>query len=249
MSRSRDQPRWIGKPVYRSRRFADEDVSYQALEKADLSNSRWARSTFDGANLKGANLEGATFEDCTFDGAELDNVRASGATFIRCKLDAEMRSADLRNTKFLALQPDCQIDFSWSRAQGMRMEITMTDPRRASWITAHDADLRGVTITFALAGKAKSKGDWYRGLAESAKTDKKTRIEYAPLAGARTQPKPGAPVLHEDGPRGEAIGTLRAQHASLWFLAIDASAATAWRGDDGFDYANDTVLPQDLAKD
>lgn len=236
------------KAVYRGKRFTDEDLSYQDLERADLSRSRWRSSAFDGANLQRANLQGAVFEDCTFDGTELDEVRASAATFTRCKLDVEMRNADLRDAKFLALAPDCAIDIAWSKATRMRMEVTLSDPRRANWIVADDADLRGATFTFGLAPGAKSKGDWYRGLAESGKTDAKTRIDYAPLAGAKPQ-KRGAPGLAESGPRGEPIGTLHAQSASLWFLAVDSAAAADWRGDEGYDYDDDSALPRNLAKD
>lgn len=240
------KPAKAAKPTYRGKTFTGEDVSYSELEKADLSGSRWKRCNFDGVNLQRANLSGAVFEDCTFDLADLDHVRARGATFKRCSFDCNMRNADVRDAKFLDVAVDSTLDLGGSKAQGLQLQVAYSDPRSANRIDVDDADLRGATIEIELTGKAKTKHDWYRDHAESAaKTDGKTRIQYGALPGFK--PAKHGLVVDEHGPSADVIGSLHAESASLWFLAIDAQAAAAWKGDDGYDEDEDLTLDENIS--
>ncbi len=66
------------------------------------------------------------------------------------------------------------------------------------------------------------------------------RSKLRPAAATAKPAKPTKPTKPAD-----AIGSLHAESASLWFLAIDAQAAAGWTGDEGHDYDEDPAQHDD----
>jgi predicted DNA-binding WGR domain protein len=146
--------------------------------------------------------------------------------------------------------PDSELDLSGARAPGLELEARFTSPDASKRLVAPKADLRDASITIALTSDAKRPGPkaaWPTAAFAGAKTNKATRIEYAPLAGAApakvsTAALPEPPkrvIVDPGGPSAPVLGRIDASNAGLWLLVADAKVAAAWRGDEDEDEDED----------
>jgi hypothetical protein len=209
------------------------------LTGANLANTTWKRCDFEYAKLTGADLTGATFEDCYFgsiyDGkGMLGGVKAAGVTFRRCGGTLQLEGANIENARFVALASDTSLKLDKVKGKGLELEASFCSEKEHR-LSAKGADLRGARVRFdvtpdrreEIARKPTSRFAWKTTHLADAKTDKTTQIEYAPLGADKKKAKS---IVDEKGRAARSLGALHASNASLWFLAIDAADAAAWRG-------------------
>ncbi|MDP3273925.1 MAG: pentapeptide repeat-containing protein [Deltaproteobacteria bacterium] len=232
--------------------FEDVLVDF-SLERANLEKTTWRRCDFERTKMAGANLKGAVFEDCAFDGVEMTKAKAAGAVFRRCALDLDLSQADLTGARFTDNEPCPNLDLSDAKAQNMVLEVVTLSESELD-VDLAGADLRGASIRCdittdrrkELESKPKAKVKWATLELGSAKQDASTTIEMALLPGVllakQAAASSAAPAPKTDPARVvEHLGRLDATNAAMWFLAMDATDAAAWDGEDEdeFDRAMD----------
>lgn len=215
--------------------FEDLRLSVDELKHANLAGTTWRRCELS-THLDGTNLEGAVFEDCLLP-APMVGVQARNAVFDRCSFPmTSMAKANLCGARLRGVRPGSTLDLEKAEARDLVLEVLIGDLMYAKHFVGPKADLQGATITFELTPEARAalehspdpKAAWPKNAFKGAKTDAATRIEYAPLPGAKPA-TPAARVAKTSGAR--PIGRIDAPNAALWFLAIDATAAAGWKGD------------------
>lgn len=222
--------------------FEDALISF-SLERANLEKTTWRRCDFE-TNMEGANLTGAVFEDCAFDDVAMTGAKAAGAVFRRCEIRLDMSEADVTGARFTDNEPSPALNLTEAKAQRMVLEVTTLSESSLD-VDLSDADLRGATIRVditperrkELATKANKKVKWAQLDMSGAKQDGATTIEMAPLPGAITptaQPIKKKAAAAKAGPKtvAEYVGRIDATNAAMWFLAMDAKEAAAWKGED-----------------
>ncbi len=211
----------------------------QDLRKAKLANTVWRRCDFaSSAQFAGADLTGAVFEDCYFDtgfaSKNMEGVKAPGVTFLRCGGELVLKGADLRGARFIDLDPDPRLDLTKAKAEKLELRMTFSGEDDIE-VKGAGADLRGARIGFDVTAErrrelARDKNPrikWTTGQFRGAKTDKETRIVYAPLPGKGSTAKP---LIDELGPASEVIGRIDSVNSLLWLLMVDGADAAGWTG-------------------
>lgn len=224
-------------------RFDDAYITHD-LRGAKLANTIWVACDFEWGSLAGADLTGATFYDCCFDAVHSDDgnlgkVKARGATFVGCGGSLELTKADLRGARMLDMDDDVSIDMTGADGQGLVMQLKFVSEKEHR-LSMKGADLRGAHLRLdvtagrrkELAKKNTTRLAWKTDHFKGAKTDKTTRIEYAPLDPAAAAPatRPAARTYDPRGKAAKILGSIYASNASLWLVVADAEVATKWRG-------------------
>lgn len=213
------------------------------LRGANLANTVWRSCDFEWCKAAGADLTGATFDDCYFSSGMseplFEKAKARGVTFIACGGDLALARADVRDARLVELESDVRLDLTRADARGIEMAVSFVSEKEHAF-EAKGADLRGARIHLdvsagrraELAKKKTARLAWKTDHFAGSKTDKTTRIEYAPLDARSAGPttRPAQPMVADDGPAAKILGTMYAPNAGLWMIVADADVAEAWRG-------------------
>lgn len=86
--------------LHRYAAVSGEDFTHQDLTSTRTRQLRFARCSFQGADLRHATLDGCWFKFCDFSGANLRGASLRGAVLAGCDLrDADLRDTDLTDVR------------------------------------------------------------------------------------------------------------------------------------------------------